>query len=329
MNRATLSVIIPNYNHGRYLRELLLSLLTQSRLPDEIIVVDDGSTDDSVSVIEAIAEQNQCIKLHRNPKNLGVVATLNRAIDLASGDYLTFPSADNFVLPGMYEKSMAILEQFPAAGLCCSDPVIYNDITADIHASSLDLSKEASFFSAAEVLQLTRKKGFCAGNICHTTVVKKDAMREVAADGNYYLPELKWHCDFFAINAIAFRHGMCYIPEKLAMFRWVPTSYSQKKHPWKVVRGVYHTMIDVLNRPQYAAIKPAFKKSTVLAEFSYSMLSVLVVNPLFYEFLVPSYLKRALHASWSSFVSFLRVRVARIPIAKKIFRLLKKFFCKS
>ncbi len=54
---GTLAVLIPNFNHGKYLKELRSSLANQSRRPDKIIVVDDGSTDDSVNIVESLASK--------------------------------------------------------------------------------------------------------------------------------------------------------------------------------------------------------------------------------------------------------------------------------
>jgi len=320
--RQSLAVIIPNYNHGKHLIELLPSILSQSRPPDEIIVVDDGSTDDSVSMITEIAKKHPSLKLYRNVKNQGVVFTLNRAIDLAQSDYLTFPSADNFVLPNMYEKSMKILEQYPHAGLCCSDPMYYDEATKKTTQHSLGISKEPRYFSPEEVIRLTQK-GLCVGNICHTVVVKRKAMEEVALDGHYYIPQLKWHCDFFTMNAVSFCHGICYIPEKLAMFRNDSNSYSQKRHAWQTRKEVYQQMIEVLNLPRYSKVKPLFKRSSVLSEFTYSMLGSILLKPAFYEFLTFFYLRRAVPPTlrWMT-----RGVAARIPFALETFRFLKRAF---
>ncbi|MBM3804581.1 MAG: glycosyltransferase family 2 protein [Acidimicrobiia bacterium] len=84
----TLSVIIPNYNHAAFLPRSLGAILAQSVQPLEIIVMDDASTDNSVEVIESFVRRHPHIRLHRNARNLGVVANGNRAVDLAQGDYM-------------------------------------------------------------------------------------------------------------------------------------------------------------------------------------------------------------------------------------------------
>src|SRR5471030_1152802 len=98
----TLSVILPNYNHGRYLPRALDALLAQDRPADEIIVVDDGATDDSLDIVSRYAEEYPSIRALKNPKNMGVIVTLTRGLQAARGKYVYFGAADDFVMPGFF-----------------------------------------------------------------------------------------------------------------------------------------------------------------------------------------------------------------------------------
>src|SRR5262244_1882053 len=89
----TLSVVLPNYNHAHLLPRAIAALLAQERPPDEIIVVDDGSTDDSRAVIAQMAARAPAIRVLLNDKNLGVVRTQNRALEAASGRYIYLAAA--------------------------------------------------------------------------------------------------------------------------------------------------------------------------------------------------------------------------------------------
>jgi len=71
-NKGTLSVVMCNYKHGHYIQEALQTILSQSFAPLEVIVIDDGSTDNSVQVTESIAKKNPTVKFYRNVKNEGV-----------------------------------------------------------------------------------------------------------------------------------------------------------------------------------------------------------------------------------------------------------------
>ena len=91
-----LSVVLPNFNDGEVLRRALRSLLTQKPLAKEIIVVDDGSSDDSVSIVESLLPRYPSIRLIRNQKNVGIIASVRRALEVATGEFLLFASSDDF-----------------------------------------------------------------------------------------------------------------------------------------------------------------------------------------------------------------------------------------
>src|SRR5436190_1838876 len=88
-----LSVILPNFNHGHLLPRAIEALRTQDHQPDEIILIDDGSTDDSLAVIDKLAATMPHIRRLRNPANLGLAQTLQQGLDAARGRYVYFAAA--------------------------------------------------------------------------------------------------------------------------------------------------------------------------------------------------------------------------------------------
>jgi glycosyltransferase involved in cell wall biosynthesis len=86
------SVIIPNYNYGRFLRQAIQSALGQSLKPHEVIVVDDGSTDDSNEILRSFGDQIIAVE----QENSGVGAARNKGAEIASGDLLAFLDADDY-----------------------------------------------------------------------------------------------------------------------------------------------------------------------------------------------------------------------------------------
>jgi glycosyltransferase involved in cell wall biosynthesis len=123
-SRPTLSVILPNYNHGKVIGRALEALLTQDRPADEIVVVDDGSTDDSRKVIEQFATKAASIRVFLNHQNQGVIPALIRGLEAAGGRYVYFAAADDWVMPGFLKLAIETLEENPRLGLFCGEAVL-------------------------------------------------------------------------------------------------------------------------------------------------------------------------------------------------------------
>lgn len=111
MERPSVSIIIPCYNTARYLGEAIRSALDQSYAALEIVVVDDGSTDESARVAESF-ERVRCIR----QTNQGVSAARNRGIRETRGDFVVFLDADDRLNPGALETGVRVLEAHPGYG---------------------------------------------------------------------------------------------------------------------------------------------------------------------------------------------------------------------
>lgn len=98
--RPAVSVIIPAWNAERTIERAIASVLDEYAVPLECIVVDDGSTDDTAVLVAAIADGDPRVVLIRSADNEGVSAALNRALDVAQGEWLTFLGADDRLLSG-------------------------------------------------------------------------------------------------------------------------------------------------------------------------------------------------------------------------------------
>lgn len=120
MNKDPLvTVIIASYNHASYVEESILSVLNQSYTNIELLVVDDGSTDDSVKRILLLEEKHGFD--FKVQKNLGLVKTLNDCIARAQGDLIAPLGSDDVMLPGRIATQVAYIQDKPEVGICAGN----------------------------------------------------------------------------------------------------------------------------------------------------------------------------------------------------------------
>src|ERR1700689_3009761 len=182
----SLSVILPNYNHGKFVARALHALATQTPAASEIIVVDDGSTDNSVEVIEALQRRYAAIRLIRNQTNQGIVASVKTALAVATGEFLLFAGSDDFVLPGLFGRALVALTDHPNAAFFCAGVVLVDSDDRVIGLRPVTApQRRPGYLSPADVRRVIRSTDFWA--LGTATVYRR---RLVAAIG-YFDPRLR------------------------------------------------------------------------------------------------------------------------------------------
>ncbi len=106
MSEDVVSVVVPVYNTGLYLERCLNSLIQQTYRNLEIICVNDGSTDDSATILDEYAAKDSRVKMILQ-ENAGVAAARNRGLEAATGEYVSFVDSDDWLEPETYEKVVA------------------------------------------------------------------------------------------------------------------------------------------------------------------------------------------------------------------------------
>ena len=124
-----LSVVIPTWNRARLVCEAVESALSQRNGQVEVIVVDDGSTDDTANILTR--NFGSRIHLLRQPSRRGVGAARNAGIRLANGELVAFLDSDDLWLPGKLDAELRLLEQFPDADAVVSDSLCFVEGQAD------------------------------------------------------------------------------------------------------------------------------------------------------------------------------------------------------
>jgi len=112
-----ISVLMPAFNCQAYLRDSIESILNQTFFDFEFIIIDDGSTDNSIKILQEYAEKDKRIRLIRNPKNVGLIESLTIANQYCTGEYIARMDADDISLPDRLERQFAFMQSHPEIDL--------------------------------------------------------------------------------------------------------------------------------------------------------------------------------------------------------------------
>lgn len=274
---ARLSVILTNYNHAAYVGRAIESIVNQSRQPDEFIIQDDASTDNSVDVIMPYVRKYSFIQFVQNKKNLGAIEAMKKVSTYATGDYLYGAGADDYTLPGFFAEAMSLCEQYPHAGLCCGNPTAYIKESGELYETKLMWAEKTACIGPDALPAIIN--GQCIQG--HTAIMRRDAF--VHAGG--FNPDHKWHSDWFFNLVIAFRHGIIYMPKRVAVdnarkdgaycFNGSQDSIRQNA----VLAAILRSILD----KQYQDVLPSFVRSGVLYPFTKNIVNVVMNNPEFWN----------------------------------------------
>lgn len=134
MNKQDLiSVVMPTYNASKFLRAAIDSILTQTYKHFELIIINDGSTDDTEDII--LSYNDSRIKYIKNDVNLKLIKSLNKGIELAKGKYIARMDADDLSLPNRLSVQYEYMENNPNVGACSAfvDQISEDNIVSPFH----------------------------------------------------------------------------------------------------------------------------------------------------------------------------------------------------
>lgn len=112
------SIGLPVYNGEKYLQETLGSILCQTFSDFELIISDNGSTDQTQQICEECAARDARIKYYRHPRNLGIAPNYNRVFELSSGEYFKWADYDDLLAPDFISKCVEVLDNNPEVAVC-------------------------------------------------------------------------------------------------------------------------------------------------------------------------------------------------------------------
>ena len=116
MSKGLVSVIVPVYNAGKWIEDTILSVKSQTYKDFELLLVDDGSVDDSAEIIKKLAlSDERIILIDEGEKNQGAAHARNRGVEMARGRYICYIDADDLWSPDKLEKQLAFMDENDAA----------------------------------------------------------------------------------------------------------------------------------------------------------------------------------------------------------------------
>lgn len=201
---STISVVIPSYNYGRFIGEALASVFAQTVTPKEIVVVDDGSTDDTAAVVGSFGDRVRYV----GQANSGVSAARNRGVAETSGELIAFVDADDIVQPDFLEAMFTEFSKDLEIGLVHCGTRLFDSDTGDTLSFDLDGGADG----VADNLLLWEAPGFPAPGL---VMVKRIAFEEVG--GFDFRQKVGEDWDF--CYRVARNHKVAFVGEPLVNYR--------------------------------------------------------------------------------------------------------------
>jgi glycosyltransferase involved in cell wall biosynthesis len=234
--QVKVSVIIPTYNSVRYVTEAIDSVLTQTYRDFEILVVDDGSKDETSEVLTK--RYGDSIR-YLYKENGGVSSARNYGIERAEGKYIAFLDADDIWLPEKLEKQVDLLEKHPEVGLCY---VSTQRVDEDLNFLNKIEAKSYADYCETLLLNLNIVAGSCSSAMVRRDIISQtdgfDAKFSTYADWEFWL-RLSLLTEFAPVK------------EDLVKYRMVKGSMSSKPEVSKLdALGVLDKFFNLPNLPQ-------------------------------------------------------------------------------
>lgn len=240
MTKPKISVILPVYNADRYIHESLDSTLGQSVSDFELIIIDDGSTDKSLTILRDYAEKDSRILLLENEHNIGLVNSLNRGLAIVRGEYIARMDADDVNLPNRFALQIQYLEQHSEVGVLGTNMKFIDD-------NGFFTNEGRPIYSQPVSPNMIKWMLHWNCGIYHSTVmVKRNVLDRT---GFSYDPDFQHAEDRDLWIRLSKNTVIACLPEVLVYYRRIPSSIShfyykeQKAIQYKITRREIVTLL--------------------------------------------------------------------------------------
>ncbi|MCC5810381.1 MAG: glycosyltransferase, partial [Ectothiorhodospiraceae bacterium] len=212
-NNPLISVVTPTYNRADYLGEAIESVLAQTYQHFEMLVVDDGSTDQTPELMRRFASDSRIRYFQQ--ENQGQSVARNRGIEESKGEFICFLDSDNAWLPDKLESSLAHLKAHPEADVVYGDCITIDEVGKEISRKNM---KRHSGNITAKLL----KDNFVSMN---TTMTRSELIKAVGG----FNPADRYAEDYGLWLRVSSRGSFLYVPEYWAYYRIMDDQISSDK----------------------------------------------------------------------------------------------------
>ncbi len=209
MEKVKISVLIPSYNHGKFIKQCIDSVINQTYKNIEILIGDDFSTDNSKSIINSYDDSR--IKKFFYMKNSGGSENLNKLIDMANGEYIAILNSDDYWEKDKLEKQLNFMEQNKKYAACFTWVQYINKSGEKIFPENIFIQDNKT---QAEWLKYFFEKGNC---LCHPSILIRKKIYDEIGKYNVRCRQIP---DFTLWLKIIQKYPIYVMPELLVNFRW-------------------------------------------------------------------------------------------------------------
>ena len=191
---------VPSYNHAPFVEKCLRSIISQTLAPKKLLVIDDGSNDDSPRIIERILKDCPFDAELIVRENRGLCATLNQGLALSSGKYFAYLGSDDVWLPAFLQERAALLDQRPTAVLGYGHALFFNEKDEIINCTA-DHKKIWANYSDGDARSMLLKG---IAPVSSTVFYRRAALEKVAWNEESRLEDYEMYLKLAAFGEFAF-----------------------------------------------------------------------------------------------------------------------------
>ncbi|WP_269930501.1 glycosyltransferase family 2 protein [Aminobacter sp. HY435] len=218
---ASVDVVVPCYNYGRFIGDCVTSVLDQRGVDLRVLIIDNASQDDSLDIARKMAARDSRVEVVAHSVNRGATYSYNEGIDLASGDYMLILDADDMLAPGALGRAVAVLDNDPSICFAHGDEGrLEAGGAAGMPGLGSDQPAVSTMTGTAFIRQLCRMP---VNHIGANTVVRRTSVQKQIG---HYRPSLPYTDDLEMWLRLATAGNVARISEVQAIRRYHDTRMS-------------------------------------------------------------------------------------------------------